>query len=225
VCGRYVLATTPQSLAQRFQLALAPPAAPRAYNVAPQTIMPIITGSAPRRIEPMQWGLVPAWAKERTIGSRTINARAETVAERPAYRAAFRYRRCLVPASGLYEWARTAHGKVPYFIRLPREPLFAFAGLWESWYGPDGDELHTYTILTTTPNTLMAPIHVRMPVILPREAEGRWLDPAETRAADLLPLLQPYPAELMTAYPVSRAVNDPRSDGRALIAPGADARG
>jgi putative SOS response-associated peptidase YedK len=223
VCGRYMLATTPQALAQRFHLDSPPPAAPRAYNVAPQALMPVILGRRPSQLEPMQWGLVPAWAKERTTLDKNINARSETVAERPAYRAAFRYRRCLVPAGGFYAWRRTPHGQQPYFIHVPDEPLFAFAGLWESWHGPDGDELRTYTILTTTPNALVASIHDRMPVILPREVEDRWLDPTETRTADLLPLLQPYPTGAMAAYPVSHAVNDPRSVGPALIVPAAGA--
>ncbi len=147
------------------------------------------------------------------------DTRAGTETERPAYRAAFRYRRCLVPASGFYEWAKTPHGKQPHFIHLPDEPLFAFAGLWESWHGPDGEELRTHTILTTTPNEIMAPLHDRMPVILPREVENAWLDPSETRTDRLLPLLRPCPAEAMAAYPVSRAVNDPRADGPELIAP------
>jgi putative SOS response-associated peptidase YedK len=218
VCGRYMLATTPPVLSTRFALASVPPAAPRAYNVAPQAVMPVIVGGDARHAEPMQWGLVPAWAKERTIGYKTINARSETVAERPAYRAAFRYRRCLVPASGFYEWRKTPRGKVPYFIHLPNEPLFAFAGLWESWHGPEGDELRTFTILTTTPNALMAPLHDRMPVILPRELEAVWLDLAETQASALVPLLRPYPADVMAAYPVSTAVNSPQADGPELIA-------
>src|SRR5437763_1772129 len=118
MCGRYTLNTSPQLLAERFLLAVTPPAAPRLFNVAPQMIMPIVTGRTERRSEPMQWGLVPAWARERTIGYKTINARAETVAERPAYRAALRYRRCLVPASGFYEWRRTSRGKQPYYLHL-----------------------------------------------------------------------------------------------------------
>ncbi len=219
MCGRYTLATTPQELNLRFALAQPPPAALRAYNAAPQLVMPIINGSVPRQIEPMQWGLIPAWAKDRSLAFKTINARAETVAERPAYRAAFRYRRCLVPASGFYEWAKAPHGKQPYFIHLPDEPLFAFAGLYDVWHSPDGSELRTYTILTCAPNRLMASLHHRMPVILPRAAEAVWLDPHETRAAAVLPLLQPYPAQPMAAYPVSAAVNSARNDGPALIAP------
>jgi putative SOS response-associated peptidase YedK len=153
------------------------------------------------------------------MGARTINARAETVAERPTYRAALRYHRCLVPAGGFYEWRATPQGKQPYFIHLPSESLFALAGLYDVWHSTDGSELRTYTIVTCEANSLMAPIHNRMPVILPRDAEAVWLDPQETRAAAVLPLLQPYPAEAMAAYPVSTAVNSPRNEGPALIAP------
>jgi putative SOS response-associated peptidase YedK len=180
--------------------------------------MPIITGQPPQ-LEPMLWGLVPGWSRDRTRRYPTINARAETVAERPDFRSALRYRRCLVPASGFYEWRKARRGKQPYYIHLPGEPLFAFAGLWDHWYDPNGDELRTYTIITTTANALMAPIHERMPVILPREVEAAWLDPAETRVDRLRPLLRPLAAEAMAAYSVSNAVNDAGADGTVLIEP------
>jgi putative SOS response-associated peptidase YedK len=181
--------------------------------------MPIVVGDSPNRLDIMLWGLVPFRAKQEGVGDRMINARAETLAERPTYRAALRYHRCLVPANGYYEWRTTPAGREPYVVHLPDEPLLAFAGLSDVWYSPDGGEGRTYTIITCEPNAVMAPIHNRMPAILPREAEAAWLDPAETRAAAVLPLLRPYPAERMATYRVSTAVNSKRNEGPALIAP------
>ncbi len=217
MCGRYMLSTNPAQLAERFALSKVPPDLPTRYNVAPQMSMPVIVAKSPNRLDFMRWGLVPSWAKEPSIGFKTINARAETVAERPAYRSALRYHRCLVPAGGFYEWRSTPGGKQPYFIHLRDERLFAFAGLYEIWHSPDGSELRTYTIITCPPNQLMAPLHNRMPVILPREAEAAWLDPQETRVAAVLPLLQPSDSESMAAYPVSTLVNSPANDGPGLI--------
>ena len=209
---------SPQQVTERFALSVAPPDLPACDNVAPQSYMPVVVGNNPSRLDFMRWGLVPSWAKDERVGYKTINAHAETVAERPAYRAALRYHRCLVPASGFYEWRPTPRGRQPYFIHLPGEPLFAFAGLYDIWYSPDGSELRTYTIITCQPNALMAPIHNRMPVILARDAEAVWLDPQETRTAAVLPLLLPFPTELMAAYPVSTAVDSLRNDEPALTA-------
>lgn len=219
MCGRYVFSSDPKQVTERFALSVVPPDLPGSYNVSPQMYMPVIVANNPNRLDFMSWGLVPSWAKTPSTGFKMINARAETVAERPAYRSALRYHRCLVPANGFYEWRAVSHGKQPYFIHLREKPLFAFAGLYEIWHSPDGSELRTYAILTCQPNQLMAPIHNRMPVILPREAETAWLDPEETRAAAVLPLLKPFAAELMETYPVSTTVNSPRNDGPALIIP------
>src|SRR5262245_49619889 len=152
MCGRYMFNTDPRQLAQRFDLSVVPPDLPTRYNVAPQMHMPIIVATSLNRLDIARWGLVPAWAKNPGIGARTINARAETVAERPSYRAGVRYHRCLVPANGFYEWRATRRGRQPYFVHLRDEPLFAFAGLYDIWHSPDGSELHTYTILTCEPN-------------------------------------------------------------------------
>jgi len=219
MCGRYMFATNPQHMTERFALSVVPPDLPTRYNVSPQMHMPVIIANSPNHLDFMRWGLVPSWAKDPSTGFKTINARAETVAERPAYRSALRYHRCLVPANGFFEWRATPQGKQPYFIHLRDELLFAFAGLYEIWHSPDGSELRTYAIITCQSNQLMAPIHNRMPVILPREAEAAWLDPKENRAAAVLSFLQPITAEAMDAYPVSTAVNSPRNDGPALIAP------
>jgi putative SOS response-associated peptidase YedK len=167
------------------------------------------------------WGLIPSWAKDPAIGSRMINARGETLAEKPSFRSAFRRRRCLIPADGFYEWQQVPghKTKTPMYIRLKSGEPFAFAGLWESWNAPDGSNILSCTIITTSPNALMQPIHNRMPVILPASAYAQWLEPGEQNPADLQPLLQAYPPEEMTAYPVSTLVNRPENDVAACIQP------
>ena len=218
MCGRYAIVLVGDgTLQRRFSLEeLVDEPQPR-YNVAPTQTLPVVTRNSPNRVEMMRWGLIPSWAKDASIGSRMINARAETVAEKPAFRRPLRAQRCLVPATGFYEWKRDGDRKAPYFIHLPDEPLFAFAGLYDTWRDPDGQTVKTYTILTTEPNALMAGIHNRMPVILRREDEDEWLDPTNTEAEHLLPLLRPYPSDAMAAYPVSRMVNSPQNDVPALL--------
>jgi putative SOS response-associated peptidase YedK len=217
MCGRYSFVPK-QDFAERFQVENQQLDLQTRYNVAPSQVMPVITRNSPNRAEEMRWGLVPFWAKDPSIGNRMINARAETIAEKPAFRRPLAARRCLVPASGFYEWQRSPEGKVPHYIFLRDAETFAFAGLYEIWKDEAGNALKTYTIITTTPNALMEPIHNRMPVILRREDEALWLDKA-AEVPDLLALLRPYPAELMDAYPVSRAVNSPANDGEELIEP------
>ena len=217
MCGRYSFVPN-QNFAERFQvenqqLELLP-----RYNVAPGQAMPVITRNSPNRVEEMRWGLVPFWAKDPRIGNRMINARAETIAEKPAFRRPLAARRCLVPASGFYEWQRSEEGKIPHYIFLRDIDSFAFAGLYEIWKDDADNVLRTYTIITTTPNALMEPIHNRMPVILAREDEALWLD-KEAEIPALLALLRPYPAEQMDAYAVSRAVNSPANEGEALLEP------
>ena len=218
MCGRYVLADI-QALAQRFNVQSGQaPDAPR-YNVAPTQMMPVVVKHSPNQIVLMRWGLVPAWAKDDKQGKPLINARAETLAEKRSFRHLLSAQRCLVPASGFYEWKATEAGKTPQYIHLKREPLFAFAGLYDRSVDEQGAETYTYTIITTTPNAVMAAIHNRMPVILRAEDEEAWLNPDETEPARLLPLLQPYAAEEMEAYSVSRMVNSPRNDGPQLREP------
>lgn len=166
----------------------------------------------------LHWGLVPRWAKERAIGNRMINARAETVTEKPAYRDAFKRRRCLVLTDGWYEWQAAPSGKQPWFIRRNDAQPFAFAGLWERWKDPkDGASLESCTIVTTDASKSIAEIHPRMPVVLPNEAWDRWLDSAATDAGELLPLLGPIDPQVLEAWPVSRQVNAPKNQGPELI--------
>ena len=167
----------------------------------------------------LRWGLVPAWAKDPAIGNRLINARAESAAEKPAFRAAMRRRRCLVVADGFYEWQRTRPGEAALFIRLHGDRPFAFAGLWEAWEAPDHSTLETCTILTTAANELVRPIHDRMPVILSASGYAAWLDPAIEDPRQLMPLLAPYPSDEMEAQPVGDFVNSPAHDSPQCIEP------
>jgi putative SOS response-associated peptidase YedK len=182
----------------------------------------VLEGDEPaRQLVLFKWGLVPSWAKDAKIGNSLINARAESVAEKPAFRAAFRRRRCLVVADGFYEWQRTGSKKQPYFIRLADDRPFAFAGLWEFWEGPDHSALETCALITTGANELMEPIHDRMPVILAPDDYDRWLDPALQTPEQLQPLLRQFPSGAMVAYPVSTHVNSPRNEDPRCIAPAA----
>ena len=253
MCGRYTIRSL-QPVVDLFGLPF-PPEFPPRYNVAPTEDVPVIRAArsedgapeagaaAGRRLDLLHWGLVPSWAEDPSIGNRMINARAETAAERPAFRKAMQQRRCLVPADGFYEWkklegaatpaaggeagpgAGTSAGagaarprgakakgsrKQPYLFRMKGDRPFAFAGLWETWWR-DGEKLESFTILTTSPNELVAPVHDRMPVIVSPADYDRWLDPRRA-AADVQDLLRPYPAAEMEAVPVSPRVNNPSND-------------
>jgi putative SOS response-associated peptidase YedK len=218
MCGRYAIVLVGDgTLQRRFSLEELLDEPQARYNAAPTQTLPVIVGDGANNLTMMKWGLIPFWAKDPAIGSRMINARAETVAEKPAFKQSLRSRRCLVPASGFFEWKREGETRTPHYIHLKNEPLFAFAGLYDRWRDPDGQEVLSYSIITTEPNDLMAPIHNRMPVVLDREDEGIWLDPDITDPERLLPLLRPYPARAMEAYPVSRMVNSPSNDSPMIL--------
>ena len=210
-------------VAEFFELAEPPTLSPR-YNIAPTQPAPAVVFdrlARGRRFKLLRWGLIPPWAKGPGIGSRMINARAETVAAKPAYRSALRYRRCLIVADGFYEWRKVDDRtrKQPYYIHMGDHRPFAFAGLWEHWEGPDGSGVDSCTVITTVPNELIAPIHDRMPVILDREHYDRWLDPEVDQAELLTPLLSAYAPDDMEAYPIGTHVNDPSRDSAACIEP------
>lgn len=194
------------------------------YNIAPSQRVPILSNEQPPKPGTASWGLLPIWAKDRKAGYSMINARCETVATKPAFKSAFRKRRCLMPADGFYEWRTDGKLKTPFRFTLKDEEPFAFAGLWEDWSdpaqkdSPSREVLRTCALITTTPNTVVQPVHDRMPVILPRDRMKRWLDP-ETPEDELRAMLVPYPAELMRAYEVSREVNKATSNGQQLIEP------
>ena len=219
MCARYTLTVDLTKLQQRFSFVAEDlPYAPR-YNVAPtQQVLALINED---EVQPafLRWGLIPPWAKDHKIGNRMINARAETVAEKPSFRRALKRRRCLVLSDGFYEWRAHAGKKMPVRVVLKSGEPFAFAGLWETWRPRGGEAIRSCTILTTEPNSFMEPIHNRMPVILSRDAESAWLDPGIEDSDLLTELLSPYPSEEMASYEVSRLVNSPRNDLPACIAP------
>lgn len=217
MCGRYSLAIDYDAINDRFVfrggVQLPMQSRPR-FNIAPtQEVLTVVNptgeGNEPRM---MKWGLIPFWAKDPSIGSRMINARAETIMEKPAFKNAFQRRRCLVVADGFFEWRKEGKYNVPMRIILKTGEPFGFAGLWETWRSPEGNEIQSCTVITTSPNAVMEPIHNRMPVILPKEAESPWLDPAHGDAATLWKLLVPYSAKQMEAYEVSSLVNAPNND-------------
>jgi len=221
MCGRYTLRTPVEKLAEEFGLEDSSVDLPPNYNVAPtQGVAAVLAENGHRRLEVLRWGLIPPWADDPQIGSRMINARAETAHEKPSFRRAFRERRCLIPADGFYEWKRTNGTKQPYYIHMKEGRPFAFAGLWESWREEDGPEVRSCAILTTRPNALASEIHDRMPVILPAGTREAWLDP-EAEKEELLALLEPYPEDEMEAYPVSRYVNSPQNNDPRCVEPAA----
>ena len=236
MCGRFTISEVPGQLSSQFNLTQGVTIDP-SYNIAPSQMVPVILfgsldGSGACILGPgegdmvsmrvlvhLEWGLVPGWAKDPSIGSRMINARAETVAEKPSYRSAFRKRRCLVLADGFYEWKRQGGSRHPYHIRMQDRSLFAFAGLWEHWTGSDGSIVRTCALITTHPNDLVKPLHGRMPVILSQDDYAVWLDPSNQDTTRLKSLLRPYPAAGMTACPVSTRVNNPENDSPDLLDP------
>ena len=216
MCGRYALHAHPQVIALQFGLASMPEVKAR-YNIAPASEVFIVrAGETAARAALVRWGLVPWWAKDRAIGAKLNNARAESVAEKPSFREAFRKRRCLIPASGFYEWKPEAGRKQPYYFCPALGELFALAGLWETWRGPDG-VLETCAIVTTDANALMQPIHDRMPVIVAQHDYARWLDSAPGN--DVRDLLRPCDPVDIAVRRVSRTVNDARIESEKLIEP------
>jgi putative SOS response-associated peptidase YedK len=220
MCGRYTLRKPVGEIAEAFDLEEVFEYPPR-FNIAPTQDVPVVrigSEGAGRGLGLLHWGLIPAWADDPAIGNRMINARAETVATKPAFRHAFKAKRCLVVVDAFYEWRKLDGRKQPHLIHLKDDRPFAFAGLWESW-NKGGEPIESCTIITTEANELMAPIHDRMPVIVPRSAYDLWLDPAVKDPKRLQPLLVPFPADEMDAYPVSTLVNSPKNDVAQCIEP------
>ncbi len=221
MCGRFTLISPGEVLAEFFELVDTPIVEPR-YNIAPTQLAPVVRFDAnmsARRLDCLQWGLVPHWAKDPSIGSRMINARSETAAEKPSFRSAMKHRRCMVVTNGFYEW-RKGEGrepKQPFFIQMKDGGPFAMAGLWEQWKGRDGSIIDSCTILTTEPNDLMRPLHDRMPVILNQIDYATWLDPKTQTAPPLAPLFRPYAADAMKAHAVTTYVNKPANDSPVCI--------
>lgn len=218
MCGRFALFAVGDALAERFQVAEAPMFDAR-YNIAPtQSIAAVRAMSTGRALNMLRWGLIPSWSADPKIGYKLTNARSETVAEKPSFRSAFKQRRCLIPASGYYEWQKIGSQKQPHFIRPRDGGLFSFAGLWERWNDPKGEVVETCTILTTSANEVMRPIHERMPVILDAGGEVLWLDPTATADA-LRTLFVPFASEEMEAFPVNPWVSNARNQGPKCLEP------
>lgn len=227
MCGRYSLTETP-SLEQRFLAEIAEQGwLTTRYNIAPTQDVPVVVQALHRdrpgrTIERMRWGLVPFWSKDTKTAYRLINIRAESFSEKRTFQPHLRSKRCLVPATGFFEWRREGKKRRPYYVRVRGEQLFAFAGIRDRWRGPDGAVVDSCSIVTVPANELVATIHDRMPAILPEEAEGLWLDPARSRPEELLPLLQPFPARSMEMYEVGPAVNSVRNESPELLTPVAE---
>ena len=220
MCGRFVLFSDLKQIQRAFDLDDATLQLEQSYNISPtHQIATVVQRADAKLLETMRWGLIPAWAKDPEIGARMINARAETVAEKPSFKHAFVKRRCIVIADGFYEWRKAETQKTPMFIRLKSEAPIGFAGLYETWQPPKGQAITSCTIITTSANELMQPIHDRMPVILPQELQRVWLDPTNQDANKLVALLKPYPAKEMLAYAVSPLVNSPRNNSVECIKP------
>lgn len=215
MCGRYRL-TNPERYGELNDVRLGG-GIPRRFNISPTQKVLVVLDESPHESTEVRWGLIPSWASDRKIASSLINARCETVATKPAFRTAFKKRRCLVPADGFYEWQKVGTGKQPYNIGMKNGEPFAFAGLWETWQDPESKEqVRTCSIITTSPNELTAPIHDRMPVILSKEKRAAWLEPGRD-VEELKSFLVPYPASQMDAYPISPLVGSPKIDDPKLI--------
>ena len=220
MCGRFTRKENMKHVAELLGLPIPPPLAPR-YNIAPSQLVACVRtnpDTSEREWVELKWGLVPSWANDPSVGHKLINARGETVDEKPSFRKAFKQQRCLILADGFYEWKREGKTKQPYYISLKDNRLFAFAGLWERWEKED-PAIESCSLITIHANNLMEPIHHRMPVILPEQVYASWLDPKLKNTVYLSGLLEPYKAEEMDAYPVSTMVNNPRNDLPECMAP------
>lgn len=223
MCGRFALTAPASTITEIFQIDVLPEILPR-YNIAPtQDVHCVVEEAGERSVQAFKWGLIPSWAKDRKMGYKTLNARSETAASKPAFRAAFRRRRVLVLADGFYEWKRQGKLKLPWLMQVDGGRPYGMAGLWETWVDPDTlEEVRSCSILTCGPNELMEPIHDRMPVILPEEAWSTWLDPQVQEVSMLQEMMRPFPAERMSARRVGTWVNNARNTGPACQAPPED---
>ncbi|MCX6285086.1 MAG: SOS response-associated peptidase [Bacteroidetes bacterium] len=216
MCGRYSFAVVDELIEERFGVRVRTAIYKARYNCAPGQDLAVISNHSPDELSFFRWGLIPSWARDKSIGYQLINARSETITEKPSYKNAFRCRRCLVPANSFFEWTKDRE-KDPYRILMKDEKPFAMAGLWDQWTTTDGEIIHSFSILTTSPNELMHDIHERMPVILAQADEKRWLSPLPE--SELIDLLKPYPAEKMKAYKISKLVNSPKNDSAEILTP------
>ncbi|UCE00676.1 MAG: SOS response-associated peptidase [Chloroflexota bacterium] len=221
MCGRFTLTVDPGQLQDAFPWVEFPVDIPNRYNIAPTQPAAVVPNDGLNRVDFFNWGLIPFWAKDPKMGQRMINARSETISEKPTFRGSFKYKRCLVLADGFYEWRKEpgSTSKTPMYLRMKDKMPFAFAGLWDVWQAADGSEIRSFTIITTEPNSLVEKIHNRMPVILAPDTYREWLKEGENNPELLRTLLRPYPSEEMEAYAVSKVVNSPQNDSPECIIP------
>jgi len=225
MCGRFTLTVDATQIRESLPWLELPEDMPeqgmQRYNIAPTQPVAVVPNDGRNRLDFFVWGLIPSWAKDPEIGNRMINARAETLAEKPSFRTAFKRRRCLILADGFYEWRQEPgqRSKTPIYLKMKSGKVFGFAGLWDLWNSPDGSKILSCTIITTAPNALVQDIHNRMPVIVPSDAYSTWLEPQEVDVNSLQSILRPYPAEEMMAFPVSRLVNSPANESAECILP------
>ncbi len=219
MCGRFVREKSIPIITGEFGVDEISTDLEPSYNIAPTQMVAVVVSDGRKKLVSVQWGLIPSWSKDSSIGNKLINARSETITEKASFRNAFRKRRCLIVADGFYEWQKVGQQKRPVYIRLKSEKPFGFAGLYETWKSPEGETVTTCTIITTQANDIIKPIHDRMPVIIPKDAENLWLDPEVKDKEVLLELLKPYPSEEIETYPVSKMVNSPANNSPECIKP------
>ena len=221
MCGRFTLTVNPADLQDAFGDFIFPAQFAPRFNIAPSQPILAIPNDGKNKADFFLWGLIPSWSKDPSIANKLINARGETIAEKPSFRGGFKYKRCLILTDGFYEW-KAAEGvktKTPYFIHMKDRQPFAFAGLWDEWQSPEGGAVRTCTIITTEPNELMSTLHNRMPVILDPKDYDLWLDAAPQTPDKLIHLIKPFPADAMSAHPVSTLVNKPGNDRPECVVP------
>lgn len=219
MCYRFVLESKLAEIAEEFGISEYEGEIDPNYNVSPTQNIPVVFNDGTRRIVMVRWGLIPPWADDISVGNRMLNARGETISDKPSFRLPFKKRRCLIPATGYYEWKQDGSKKTPYFIRLKTKQLFGMAGLWERWTDPEGEEILSCTIITIESNDWLKPVNDRMPVIIPRDHASQWLDFSGHGEDSLQTMLKPYDADLMEKYEISTAVNSPKNNSPENIKP------
>ncbi|HJP18319.1 MAG TPA: SOS response-associated peptidase [Nitrospinota bacterium] len=219
MCGRFSLNCNTSDIVKEFNVDKALAELKPSYNIAPSQMVAAIINDGSNCLVQFKWGLIPSWAKDRAIGNKMINARGETLSEKPSFKNALKKNRCLIIADGFYEWKKEGKQKIPFYIRLKTKKPFGFAGLFDKWISPDGKEIKSCAIVTTQSNKLLKPVHHRMPVIIPKDKEGLWLDPAIEDIKETLPILNSYSSDEMEYYEVSKTVNSPANNSPECIKP------
>ncbi len=220
MCGRFSLLASPEEISEEFRLPIEEVShlKPR-YNVAPSQLVAVLIRNPDLKLQFFRWGLIPSWSSDASIGNNLINARSETIVEKPSFKTSFQKQRCLILADGFYEWKKNEKESYPYYIFLKNKKIFSFAGIWANWKAPDNKIIQSCTIITGQANTFMKPIHHRMPIIISQDLREEWLNPQNQNMDKLKSFLKPYPDDQMGAYPISNIVNSPKNDLKDCISP------